>query len=271
MFKKWSLFSFFIRIFVKIEKRRRFIIASLFLSLLVFFSSFISFGQLKYFIPLIAALTYGATFFAILERINRVEWYMLFIHPVYFTIVYNVFYFLLPIRWLTRIPFVLLYWLAMYALFLSSNIFNVGAVKSVQLFRVAFSVNFLLITISAFLIFSVILSLKLNFFMDFIFIAILIVPIVLQFLWSINPSTVFDRKLLTYSLLISLFIAEAGLIFSFIPVRSIIFALFLTTFFYSMLGLFHAYIEGRLFKDRVREFLFVLFFVFIITMLSVKW
>lgn len=266
-----TLFSFIIRSIATIEKRRRFIIVSLFLSFVLFLSSFISFNQLKYIIPFIVILTYGAVFFAILERINGVEWYMLFVHIVCFTIFYILFYFLLPIRWLTRIPFVGLYGIVTYALLLSSNIFNVGAVKSVQLFRVAFSINFFLISITAFFIFSLILSLKLHFFLDFISIAILIFPITIQFLWSINPSTLLDKKLLKYGLLISLFVAEIGLIFSFMPIRSIIFALFLTALFYSVLGLFHAYIDGRLFKDRVREFLFVLFFVFIITMLSVKW
>ncbi len=271
MSRQWGgLFSLIFESFVKIEKRRRFILASIFLSFVIFFSSFISFNQLRYGIPLIIIVTYGAVFFAILERINRIEWFMLFIQPVYFTLFYTVFYFLLPMRWLTRIPFVGLYGIIMYALLLSSNIFNVGAVKSVQLFRVAFSVNFFLASITAFFIFSVILSLKLHFFMDFILIGVFIMPVVLQFLWSINPTTLFDSKLLRYSLLISLFVGEVGLIFSFMPIRSIIFALFLTAFFYSMLGLFHAYIDGRLFKARVREFLFVLFFVFIITILSVK-
>src|SRR3989344_93598 len=266
MIKKIGLlFSPIIRMVAQIEKRRRFVIASLFLSILLLFSSFVSFTQLKYIIPLIVVLTYGVVFFAILERINGIEWYMLFVHLVYFTIFYTLFYFLLPIRWLTRIPFVGLYGIVIYALLLSSNIFNVGAVKSVQLFRVAFSINFFLISITAFYIFSIILSLKLHFFLDFILFGILIFPITIQFLWSINPSTVFNKELLKYSLLIILFIAEAGLIFSFMPIRSIIFALFLTALFYSMLGLFHAYIDGRLFKDRVREFLFVLFFVFIIT------
>lgn len=271
MLKKLSIISLFIRIFAKIDKRKRFIIATLFLSLLIFFSSFVSFNQLKYILPIIALFTYGATFFAILERINGIEWYMLFIHPVYFTILYDLFYFLLPIRWLTRIPFFGLYAIIIYALLLSSNIFNVDAAKSIQLFRVAFSVNFLLTTITAFFVFSVILSIRLYFLMDFVVITVFVLPIVLQFLWSVNPSTFFDQKLLKYALLISLFIGEIGLVFSFMPVRPIIFALFLTSYFYSMLGLFHAHITGRLFKERVREFLFVLVFVFIVTMLSVRW
>ena len=44
----------------------------------------------------------------------------------YFCISLLLFYYLLPTRLLTRIPFVILVGVAMYALLLSENIFNVG-------------------------------------------------------------------------------------------------------------------------------------------------
>lgn len=254
----------------KIEKRRRFIIATLLLSFLMLFSTFLSFNQLKYFIFASIITAYFLTFFSILERIHKIEWLTLFLHPVYFTLAFDLFYFLLPVRWLTRIPFIIIYAVSIYAILLSSNIFNVGVAKSLQLFRVAFSVNFLFLTISSFLVFNLILSFKLNFALNFILVFIFIFPLILQFFWSIDPKTSLDRKLIKYAFIISLFLSEITLVFCFLPLRQIIFALLLTACFYSLLGLFHAYIEGRLFANRIKEYLFVLIFVFIIVLLSVS-
>ena len=75
------------------------------------------------------------------------------------------FYFLFPTRWITRIPFIIFYSISVYAMFLVSNIFNVGVEKSLQLYRAAFSVNYFYQSLMVFLFANLILSLKLNFFL----------------------------------------------------------------------------------------------------------
>ena len=65
---------------------------------------------------------------------------MLFLLPILLSVAMYLFYFLFPVRWLTRIPFVLVYGISMYAVLLSSNIFNVGVEKNLQLF-LAFSLS----------------------------------------------------------------------------------------------------------------------------------
>lgn len=264
-------YQFFLRIFSRVEKRQRFIIATLLLTLTVLSSSFLNFSEVRYFIFVVAAVSYLLTFFSILEGISKVEWLMLFVVPVYFTISLILFYFLLPVRWLTRLPFVLIYAISIYALLLSSNIINVGVVKTLQLFRAAFSINFLYLTITSYLVFNLILSFKLSFVYNFFLVMILSFPLVLQFLWSIEPKDNLERQLLKYSFLISFILAQGVYLLSFMPIRTTIFALFLTASFYSLLGLFQAYLEERLFKERIREFVFVIIFVFIIVILSAKW
>ena len=54
------------------------------------------------------------------------------------------FYFLLPVRWLTRIPVVVLYAVGIYALLLTENIYNVAADRTIALLRAAHSVGYLL-------------------------------------------------------------------------------------------------------------------------------
>jgi len=63
--------------------------------------------------------------------------------PIVLSIAFYMFYFLFPVRWITRIPFIALYAIAIYATLLCSNIFSIGVEKSLQLYRAAFSINFL--------------------------------------------------------------------------------------------------------------------------------
>ncbi len=262
---------FLYRLFDRVSKRQRFVISTLILTLFIFVSSFLTFNQIKYFVFFVAGTVYFLTFFSILEGVEKIEWLTLFILPVYFTVAFVLFYFLLPVRWLTRLPFIIIFGISIYAILLSSNIFNVGVEKSLQLFRAAFSVNFLFLTLTLFLIFNLVWSFQLNYFINFVLIFLLTFPINLQFLWSINPKTILEPLIIKYSFLITLIIAEIGLVFSFVPIKSTLLAIFLTACFYSLIGLFQAYIEERLFRERIREYIFVFIFVFIITILSISW
>ncbi len=128
--------------FLKIEKRVRLVTASLVLSALMLLTTFFFFDKALIFIPLLIIASYFFTFFAIIEGIEKIEWFTLFVIPVILTLSFYLFYFLFPVRWLTRIPFIILYGISIYANLLASNIFNVKMEKSLQLYRAAFSVNF---------------------------------------------------------------------------------------------------------------------------------
>lgn len=268
---KKKLPNFLFKTFSRVEKRRRFIIATGLLTLLFLVTTFFSFEQIMIFIPLIFLIVYFMTYFSILEGISRHEWFMLFIHPVYFSILIYLFYFFLPQRWLTRLPFVVIYSVSIYAILLSQNIFNVGASKSLQLFRAAFSVNYLFLTLGSFLTYSLIISLRMNFLFNFIAIFLASLPLSIQLLWSVAPSDLVERHLWRYAMFSSLIIAETGVILSLMPLNQSIFALVLTAIFYSLNGLIQVYLQQALFKERVREYLIVLGFTAIIFVLSLKW
>lgn len=255
----------------RIGKRQRFIISSFSLTGVLLLSTFFSFQEIYLFVPLIFVAVYAATYFSILEDITEHEWVMLFLHPVYLSIVFYLFYFFLPQRWLTRLPFIVIYTIAIYAVMLSQNIFNVGVSKSLQLFRAAYSVNFLFLTISAFLAYSLIISLRMYFFFNFALIFIATVPLAVHLLWSVEPASKLSKNLLRQSILISLLIAEAGMLLSFIPVNQSIYALILTSVYYGLCGLFQVYLQGSFFKERIREFVFVFIFTLIIFILGTRW
>ncbi len=262
--------EFIIKLFSRIDKRKRFVISAVIMTALMLSTTFFTIEQIVFFIPIIFLTAYFLTFFSILEDISKHEWIMLFIVPVYFSIVMYLFYFFIPQRWLTRLPIVL-YSVSIYAILLSQNIFNVGVIKSLQLFRAAFSVNYLFLTICSFLSYSLILSLRMPFFLNFIMIFLATIPLALQLLWSVSPKEIIQKDIFSYAMLISLIIAEVGMVFSFVPLNEAIFALILTAVFYCLSGLFQIYLQDALFKERIKEYIFVLIFTSVIVILSISW
>lgn len=257
--------------FLRVEKRLRFVFSALLISSFMLLSTFFFFDYAWIFIPLLVIAVYFLTYFSILEGIEKVEWLMLFLMPVAITISFYLFYLLFPIRWITRIPFIFFYALSIYAGLLISNIFNVGVEKSLQLYRAAFSVNYFYHSLVSFLFFSIVISLKTNFIINFVLIFFISFILCLQLLWSVKLELKISKSVVRYSLLIALLIAESGVIFSFMPLKTSVLALFLTTIYYSIAGIIYHHIDQKLFKQTIREYLFVISFVSIIVLLSIQW
>jgi len=256
---------------LKINKRLRFVISATILTAVMLFSTFFFFDRAIFFIPLLALLSYVLTYFAILEGIEKNEWVNLFIMPVILSIAFYYFYFLVPGRWLTRLPFVVIYAISIYALMLCSNIFNVGVEKNLQLYRAAFSINFFYQTVVYYLILNIIFSFKLNFIANGILVSLFTGILSLQFFWTQKLRHNWEKEILIFVLLISVMFFEAAVILSFVPLDVSIFALFLTALYYCLVGLIFNFLDQRLFKETIREYLIVLGFVLIITLLSISW
>lgn len=255
----------------KLPRRLRFVISAVVLTALLLLSSFFDFETVWIFLPLLVVATYFFTYFAVLEGINKTEWLVLFIMPVLFTVFMYFFYYLFPVRWLTRVPMVLFYGLSMYALLLTSNIFNVGVEKNIQLYRAAFSVNFLFQTLIVFLATEVILSFRMVFILNTLAIFAVLFPICLQLFWSVHPQPKIDRKDIFYAFVTSFIIAQALCVLSFIPLKITIVALFITGIFYSIGGLLYHFLDDKLFKQTIREYIMVLVVIMGIVLLTIQW
>lgn len=254
-----------------VEKRKRFIASTVVLSGVLVVGTFISFSDILFFLPVLLLLVYIATYFSIFEGIAGAEWLLLFLVPVYFTVAFYSFYYFLPQRWLTRLPFGVLYGVSIYAILLSQNIFNVGVEKSIQLARAAFSVNYLFLTISLYLALSIVASLRLGFLYNAVLFAVLAFPVTLHFLWSVSPAEHVEKLHIKFAFFISLIVGEIGLFFSFMPINPPVFALVGMSVFYCLCGIFQAFVGDRLFRDRIREYVFVFSFILILVFLSLKW
>ena len=253
----------------RVEKRFRFVISVGIMTVAMLFATFFFFDKAWLFIPLFILISYCLVFYSILEGVEKLEWIMLFLMPVIFTVSLYFFYFLFPVRWLTRLPFVAIYAISFYALLLTSNIFNVGAEKNLQLYRAAFSVNYFFQTFVAFLLFNILFSLRQDFIFNGLAVGVLVLPLAVQLVWSIKLDLALDRQIVLYGLFLALLLMQLGIFVSFVPFRSSVASLLLAASYYSFTGLTTAYLDNRLFKNTVREYLFVLAFVFAISILTI--
>jgi hypothetical protein len=256
---------------ITISKRQQFVAVTLLLTLILvatqLFSDSLRF-DLLFFLGIAA---YILSALVLRYELRGWEYLTLLILPSFYTAAVFLFYFLLPTRWLTRLPIAILYAIGMYAILLTENIYNVAAERTIQLIRAAHSVGFLLSLVTMFFLMDTALSLRLPFYLNVIITLCIVFPLALQALWSMELTATISANVLSGSLVIALLIMQLVLIFSFWPIKTTIEALFITTVFYSLVGMTQQYLIGRLFANTFREFLAVLLLVFILVIFTTRW
>lgn len=258
-----------VKTFSIVEKRIRTILATGILTLGLFIATMFSFGQWWIVLPILCLLTFIAVYFALLEGIEGIEWLTLFIIPLVLSISFYLFYFLFPARWITRIPLLIVYACLMYAIILTSNIFNVGAEKSLQLYRAAFSINYLSQIFIIFILSNVILSFKLHFLLTTLSVGLILFPFGIQMLWSLKPQITLNVKIIPLAALVAYLVVQIILVSSFITIPSSMIALLITATYYCLIGLMYHWLEERLFPQTIREYVTVLTIMLIITILTI--
>ncbi len=224
--------------------------------------------------PMVAALfiiSYALCAFALREDLHGAEWGTLLILPSFFTAAVAVFYFLLPTRWLTRLPIAVLYAIGIYALLLTENIYNVAAARTIALLRAAHSVGFLLTLATYFLLVQTVLAYRLHGWENALLIGVVTYPLTLQILWAMNLEPLVGKQVRELTRIITIIAIELTWIFSLMPVRTTILALFLTTCFYGLVGMGQQYLADRLYKRTVWEFFGVVAIVGIILLVTLNW
>ncbi len=256
---------------ITISKRQQFVVITLLLTLGLVVTQVVP-TELRY--PLVAIFsiaTYLLSAFGLREDLRGAEWLTLLTLPTLFTTAITLFYFLLPVRWLTRLPVAALYAVGMYALLLTENIYNVAAERSIALLRAARSVGFLLSLVTYFLLASTILSFRLAVGWTAMAIGGVTFLLTIQALWAVELEPRVSRRAWQMSAAISIVLIELAWIFSFWPVQQALVALFLTTSLYCTVGMAQAYIEDKLYKKTVIEFGSVAVIVVIILLIATRW
>jgi len=256
---------------MKPTKRQKFIITSVLLSAGFIGLNFLDDNFRLWAIGGLGLLTVVLFVWSLFEGLGWNATLLTLILPTAFTIGVGLFWFLLPSTVYAKIPIVALYGLGIYALVLTANIFMVSAVRTIALNRAAKGVGFVLTLLTSFLLFDAILSLKTAIYLTVPAVFAISLPLFIQGLWASKINSRLSRELLVNSLIGSLGIAQISLLLFFWPVTVVVGSLFYTVGVYVLLGLGQASLEGRLFRQTIREYLTVGLMVFLAMLIATRW
>lgn len=247
----------------QINKRQKFVVGVIFLSLILFFSEHLLGKSGLYSAFILSFLTDVFLYWSVRHNLKDNFFPQAFILPFLYSLAFSLFYFLVPARFLTRITMTSLYAIGLYALFLSTNIFIVSSIRTIALLSSARTVAFIMTLLSYFFLSNVVFSLHLNIFPTLAFLLIFSFLLILQALWiyAFNKSLFSEVHWIAP---LTLCLVELYLVLWFWPILPTIAALFMTGFFYIMVGLSQVWLEKRLFKGVLWEYVWVAAIIFIV-------
>lgn len=256
---------------LSLTKRQKIIISSILLTIGLLSTQLVDFNLRFKFIAGLWLAAYFLSLWALWEGLNWTKAFILLILPTFFTVAVASFYFLLPVRWLTRLPVAFLFGLTFYLLLLAQNVFNVAAIRTIPLYRAASTANFLFTLLSAFFIYNVIYAFNLLFLWNFLIVSIISFPLILQILWSIEMEDRVKKDTLLQSFVLSLILGELAYAFSFWPTPTTIWSLSLSSSMYVLVGVTTQVLRGRVTKRVVWEYLGIGTVVLMVSFLTTSW
>ena len=256
-----------------VEKRQKFVIMVILLSLTLFIVEFTGYRFTNSGIVIaviLSLLTDLLLFWAIREDLKQSFSWSVFILPFLFSLAFSMFYFLTPARFLSRILLTSLYAFGLYSLLLSQNIFIVASTRTIALLSGARIVSFVLTLVSYFFLTNIAFSLHI-FLIPSILIVFLYTFLLLQHsLWTYTlQKTIYPLSL--WVLCLTLCLVEIAAVLWFWPSSPTVVALFLTGFFYTIAGMSHVWLEKRLFRGVLWEYVWIGTIVFFVLVLFTPW
>lgn len=254
-----------------LDKRQRFVIQTLLLTAGLLITQLIWQDVRFVMVIILGLVSYILTAWSLTEDVKGVEWYMLFILPVFFTLSVSLFYFLLPARWFIRIIILTIFSVGTYAVLLVENIYNVAVDRSIQLLRAAHSIGLLLTLIVIFLSSNIVFSLRLPFYFNFLLVSLFAFILSLQSLWSVNLDPVISRKILRYCLMVGLAVGELALVLSFWPIENATYSLLITCTYYVLIGILQLNLLEKLFYQSLKEYISVFIVIILLSIFVTRW
>lgn len=257
---------------VNLSKRGKFVLGVLFLSAGIFLNEFTKGGMLISLSLMLASLTVGILYLILRRDIYKQSYiFPIFILPFFYTLSFSLFYSLIPARFLTRFILTLIYAFGAYSLFLTQNIFVISSLRTINLLRSARIVSFVLTIFVLFFLFNIVFSLRFSIFITPVLVGILAFLMSVQFLWSYQETLESSREVYIFSAVISLMMVELSFVLSFWPVTAAIYSIFLTGIFYTYAGLSQIWLERRLFRGILWEYIWVGFLSLLFLLMFSKW
>lgn len=249
-------------------KRQKFILSVVILSTSLFISEYL-FNKYGFFVSLVlAGVTDIFIFWALYQDIKENFFSQIFILPFFYSMSFGLFYILG--NFLIRGILICIYPIGLYSLFLSENIFTVASIRTIALLNGARIVSFIVTLITFFFLTTIIFSLRASVLITSLLFFFFSFFLILHSIWTYTLEKTLTKNLLwVITLSISLF--EIAVILWFWPTNPTVVALFLTGAFYILLGLSHVWLEKRLFRGVLWEYIWVGLFAFFILIWLTHW
>lgn len=271
------------------QKRAKFVLVSFITALLLWVSSLLPVDYQFGLTLAISGLVYILTVWVLFEDLKGVEWVTLLILPVVFTFGSALFANFLPnsvprlfgrvfevetamlLAKVFRFIYYVLFGIGLYGIILVENIFSVASIRTIQLFRAARSVNFILTLVSSLFLFTVVLSLKIPFWL--IFILVFVVSLLLSFpsFWSVDLKNNQINEIWKFSLMVGWLVGSLAIVVSFSPVKPFMGGLMITSLFYSLLGVLEQRLSSRVYLESVIEYVATVIIIVFIGILTTTW
>ncbi len=260
-----------IRRLVGLNKRQKFVAAVLILSAGVFLSEYITGMALTIAAVTLAVFTVLMLLFILRKDVKGTFFAPILVLPFFFTLAFPFFYSLVPERLLSRVLVTTIYAFGLYSLFLTQNIFAVSGIRTINLLRSARIVAFVITLLVFYFLVNFIFSLRLPVLLTPLLILPLSFFMNIQSLWTYALDTSQIKPIAVFSAIIALCILELSYVLVLWPVNASIYSLFLTGVFYTYSGLCHAWLERRLFKGILWEYVWVGFISVLFLIIFSKW
>ncbi|HWY79341.1 MAG TPA: hypothetical protein VNW29_03200 [Candidatus Sulfotelmatobacter sp.] len=253
-----------------IEKRQKFVFAVLLLSFGLFFTEY-QLTQWGLIVTLLLPfLTVFFLLWAIYPDIKENKLYQVIILPFIYTFAFGFFYLLTPTSFVVRLLLTTIYAFGLYSLFLSQNIFIVSSSRTIQLLSGARIVSFVITLISYFFLTNIVFSFHVVIFPVIAFIALYTYLLIYHSLWTYTLQK-YSQPLMVWVSALTVCMIEIASLVWFWPSSPTVTALFLTGFFYAIVGVSHIWFEKRFFKGILWEYVWVGTIVFFVLMLFTQW
>lgn len=274
---------------LNMSKRTKYVIVSIILGILLYFSGMVGVESGLGLLLGIAGVAYFLCVWALFDDLKGIEWFTLMVLPVIFVIASGMFGTLLPnalpgmlgmtfsletsqlLAGLLRVIYFSIVSFLIYGMLLVENIFSVASIRTIQLYRAAKSANIVFSLVTSMFFYSVALSLKLPFWVIGGISLLATFLISYPVYWGVDLKTPNLKEVRNNSLWTGWLTTIVAMALSFWPVQPFMGGLMLTSVLYVLIGVLEQKMSSKAYFESLLEYAITLLVIFVVGFLYTSW